>query len=216
MKFCTILLSILVLSSCASMSKEECASASWIDVGTKDGSLGRSMGSFDGYVKSCAKANVIPDKNAYVNGRNEGLKKYCTIQKGYEIGVNNRDYSGVCVDHNETAVLEGRKLGLELYSFQKAHEDAAAKLKKIDSDVSAIESEISKLTTEMNAKDISYSQKEQKNNLISSNRINLSALKHTRYKIAENAEEKLKLYQAEKQSHANKGYCSSETCFAKK
>lgn len=216
MKFYAILLSVLVLSSCASMSKEECVTANWGDVGIKDGSLGRSPGTFDGYVKACAKASVTPDKTAYLAGRFEGLKKYCTIQKGYELGQSNSGYSGVCADHNEAAVLAGRKLGLELYAFQKVHEDALAKVEEIDSDIEEIENEISKLTTEMNVEGIGYRQKEEKNNLIASSKINLSVLKHTRYLIAERADEKLKLFNAEKKRHVDKGYCSSETCFAKK
>jgi len=216
MKFYVILLSVLVLSSCASMSKEECASANWVEIGKKDGSLGRSMRAFDSYVKSCGKADITPDKTAYMNGRDDGLEKYCTIQKGYEIGEENLDYSGVCINHNEAAVLEGRRLGLELYSFYKAYEDANAKVKKINDDISAIEDEIEKLTMEMNEDDISYYEREQKNNLISSNKINLSALKHTRYSLVEKAEEKLKLYEAKKKSHVNQGYCSGETCFTKK
>lgn len=216
MRSFTVLLSVLVLSSCASMSKEECAIANWKDVGTKDGGLGRSMNAFDGYVKACAKANVIPDKTAYMSGRNEGLKKYCTIQKGYEIGLSNREYYGVCVDHNEAAVIEGRRIGLELYSFQKAYDDAVAKVKEIDSDIAEIETEIDKLIAEINEDNISYRQKEEKNNLISSNKINLSALKNTRYNLVEKADEKLKSYEAEKKNHVAMGYCASETCFSKK
>ena len=216
MKFYAILLSVLVLSSCASMSKEECLTANWGDVGKKDGGLGRPMEAFDGYVKSCAKANVTPDKTAYMAGRFEGLNKYCTIQKGYELGQNNWDYNGVCVDHNEPAVLEGRKLGLDLYVFKKAHDDALAKVKEIDSDMAEIESEISKLFTEMNAEGISYRQKEEKSNLISAHKVNISALKNTRYNFVEKADDKLKLYEAEKKKHVGQGYCSSETCFAKK
>ena len=215
MKIYALLLIGFILSSCSSMSKEECVSANWKEVGIKDGSLGRNVSEFNSYVKSCAKTSATPDQNAYMSGRREGLKTYCTIQKGYERGLRNETYYGTCVDHNEKIYLDGRRLGLELYEQERLYTEAAAKVKKMDDDITQVQNEIENLGSAIRQNGLTTQQRDEKETLISYNKINLSAFKHRRSILQGEAEEASKNFEALRKKHAELNYCSNENCFVK-
>jgi hypothetical protein len=216
MKIYALLMIAFTLSSCASMSKEECVSANWKEVGIKDGSLGRNALVFNDYVKSCAKTSATPDQSAYMSGRSEGLKTYCTIQKGYDKGRHNENYYGTCVDHNEKIYLDGRKLGLELYEQERLYTEAVGKVKKMDDDIAQVQNEIENLGAAARQKDLTSQQRNEKETLISYNKVNLSAFKHRRSILQEQSEEAFKNFDALKKKHDELGYCSNENCFMKK
>jgi hypothetical protein len=197
------------------MSKEECLNANWNDVGLKDGIKGRDVSRLNGYVKSCAKTNITPDETAYTKGRNKGLKSFCTIQNGYAQGIKNKEYYGVCVDHNEARFLEGRTLGLELYAAEASSEHAAKKVKDTNDEIAKIETEISNLESDIRQNKITSAEKNTKQTLISRNKINLSAFKHTKTMLTEKSEAAMKNYQNLKQKHENLGYCQDQNCFNK-
>lgn len=204
------------LVCCASMTKEECLSANWNEIGNRDGGNGRSISSFDGYVKDCAKVNVVPDRSTYIRGRDVGLSRYCTLNKGYGFGLTGNDYFGICANHNETAFLRGRKLGLEIFALEKAHEDALAKVKSLDKEIADAENEIKTLNAEINDKNLSSRQVDQKINLIAINKRSLSALKNTRYDLIEKSDRQLRRFNAKKESHVELGYCEHDSCFTRK
>jgi hypothetical protein len=61
------------LGGCASMSKNECMAANWEDVGIRDGASGRPEEYLIQHPKACAKVNVVPDRGAWLHGREQGL-----------------------------------------------------------------------------------------------------------------------------------------------
>ena len=89
------LLSALLLSGCAALSPEECATADWQGLGVKDGNQGRPDRAAD-YLESCSKAKISFDLNAYRKGRAEGLQIYCQPDNAIREGLAGRIYGGVC------------------------------------------------------------------------------------------------------------------------
>src|SRR3954468_8807040 len=74
------------LSGCASLSKSECLSADWEDIGIRDGANGQPEEYLIQHAKACAKVNVIPDRGAWQHGRERGLARYCVPQRAYSAG----------------------------------------------------------------------------------------------------------------------------------
>lgn len=68
------------------MSREECLNANWTVVGEIDGQQGRGLDVLDDYRRDCAEYGVVPDVQAYVSGRDNGLLLYCTRDNGYREG----------------------------------------------------------------------------------------------------------------------------------
>src|SRR5690606_6739316 len=69
------------------MTADECQSVNWYNKGLIDGQTGVYKEQLDDYVKICSKANVVVDKDDYSRGYMEGLKEYCTFDRGMDIGV---------------------------------------------------------------------------------------------------------------------------------
>lgn len=56
--------SILLLSSCATLSKQECVVGDWQTIGYNDGVAGHYADRLASHTKACAKASVAPDPQA--------------------------------------------------------------------------------------------------------------------------------------------------------
>ena len=56
----------LGLVGCASISKDECVSGNWSDIGYQDGTKGKARGKLAEYAKTCAKYGAQPNRDAYL------------------------------------------------------------------------------------------------------------------------------------------------------
>lgn len=106
---------LLVLSGCAVMSKEECLTANWQDVGYNDGLKGAASAKAHEYVSACSEYIQV-DLNAYNTGRKQGAEHYCTDDNGYNLGVSNASITDIChVSSNEKGFNTFYNRGQEVY-----------------------------------------------------------------------------------------------------
>jgi hypothetical protein len=127
------------LGGCASLSKSECLSANWEDVGIRDGADGRPEEYLIQHSKACAKVNVVPDRGVWLHGREQGLERFCVSYRAYQIGENGYGFDvGICrnydhdrlddedVEKKERVALAFRlgQLAYERNDAQRAYEDA--------------------------------------------------------------------------------------------
>lgn len=206
---------VCLISSCSTMSKDECRQANWNDIGKKDGVRGKVLSRFDDYEKSCVKAGITADKATYETGRNEGLKSYCKITSGYGEGEKGSIYNNVCSGFDEPTFLKGYKLGSELYGYTKAMNDTNARIEKLDKDVQTMQDEIKTMQSELGKEGISYQERQTKVDLINAKRNNIDTLKNTGYGLEDKAEQNKKAYESMKKTHTNMGFCATEGCFSK-
>lgn len=85
-----------ILTSCATMSADECRVANWLMVGAADGAQGRLPSYVNKYAKDCAKAGIQPNFEQWSKGRQQGLKDYCTPINAYNTGRKGKDFAPVC------------------------------------------------------------------------------------------------------------------------
>jgi len=90
------LLAPMLLSGCATMDKNQCVNADWHAVGVEDGARGRPLARLGDHRRACAKYGVAPESERYLAGRNEGLKAFCTYERGYAMGHAGQGYADVC------------------------------------------------------------------------------------------------------------------------
>jgi hypothetical protein len=109
---------LLVLAGCGSMSKNECLTVDWRTVGYEDGVAGYSGDRIGQHRKACAKYGVSTDLELYQQGRERGLREFCTPVNGYRIGSQGGGYAGVCPENLEPAFLTAFNSGHQLYSLQ--------------------------------------------------------------------------------------------------
>lgn len=108
---------LAAVCGCASLGKDECLNASWYAIGLEDGSKGRPVERLGDHRRACAKYGVAPDAERYLAGRGEGLKSFCTYERGYTEGRAGHVYNAACPAPK--AFLAGYQRGRELYDLQR-------------------------------------------------------------------------------------------------
>jgi ribosome modulation factor len=108
-------LSVAMLSGCATMSKEECINANWRSLGYSDGARGVHYSYLDKRREACGEYAVVPDNDAYMSGWNEGIRGFCTSDRGYRYGVAGKAYNHICPADVEADFLTGWRQGIRRY-----------------------------------------------------------------------------------------------------
>ncbi|MCZ6888441.1 MAG: DUF2799 domain-containing protein [Gammaproteobacteria bacterium] len=110
------LVTLLLVSGCASLSESQCIASDWETIGYTDGSQGRSNSYLLKHQNACVKHGVVPDRTAYHDGWNQGIRQYCRPQNGFVQGERGAAYSNICPSTLEVgfhaAYTEGRTLYL--------------------------------------------------------------------------------------------------------
>ena len=119
---------VAVLSSCTTMSKDECLAGAWGEKGYADGAAGYPMTRLDDHAKACAKFQVAPNPAAYESAREDGLRTYCTLRRGWEEGRSGNSYYGVCRPEEEAAFLPAYQDGRRLHDVEEAVSSAESAL----------------------------------------------------------------------------------------
>lgn len=127
---------VLVLTGCASMSKNECRAVDWRTVGYEDGVAGYSGDRIAQHRKACAKHGVAPDLDAYRAGREQGLSEFCQPHNGFLFGSRGGTYQGVCPAELAPGFVDAYETGRELYVLERrvnnAHAQIAAKRRELE------------------------------------------------------------------------------------
>ncbi|KAK0351072.1 hypothetical protein LTR94_026445 [Friedmanniomyces endolithicus] len=110
------------------MSKDECLAGAWGEKGYADGQAGYPQTRLDDHAKACAKYQIAPNPIAYGSARQDGLRTYCTFEKGWSEGRNGNTYYGVCEPDEEADFLSAYRDGLRLHEVEEAAETALSAL----------------------------------------------------------------------------------------
>lgn len=138
MRFRVTLILVLgaILSSCQTLSKEECAVADWRVIGEQDGAAGYNpRDRFARHVKACEKAGVSADQTLWYQGYQQGLPRYCTPLNGLSVGSQGKSYANVCPVDLEPMFRQGYELGLAYYRKR-------SEIRSLESRIGGIEQEI--------------------------------------------------------------------------
>lgn len=122
------MMTIAVLSGCASMSSEECVNSDWVAIGYEDGSRGYTTDKFGSRRKACAKHGVTADFKAYQAGRQEGLVEFCQPSRGYNLGASGGKYYGVCDVAMEGEFLDAYRVGSQLHTLRTNVNNASSSI----------------------------------------------------------------------------------------
>jgi hypothetical protein len=144
-KFFVFILSISLMvafSGCATLSKNECLEADWFEIGRRDGIMGKPRALFQRHTDACLKHGVNPDRDGYYEGREEGLKFYCTEDNGFKQGRLGNEYQYVCPPEFEPDFLAGYVKGSEIHEYESKIASLERRLERIDSEIKKKESKL--------------------------------------------------------------------------
>jgi uncharacterized protein DUF2799 len=122
---------VLLVSACATLDKDECVNADWYAIGLEDGARGRAVERLGDHRRACAKHNVTPNADRYVAGRNEGLKSFCTYERGFAEGQAGHPYGAVCPAPLAKGFIAGHQKGRELYELKRRLDEVEREIGRI-------------------------------------------------------------------------------------
>lgn len=106
---------LVALSGCASLSKSECLNANWEDIGVRDGANGEPEEYLINHSTACAKVNVVPDRGAWLHGRDRGLERYCLPHRMYSLGEYGSGFdAGICRNFDQERLVDAYEKGREV------------------------------------------------------------------------------------------------------
>ena len=133
--FFRVLAALAVLGSlggCASLSKSECLNANWEDIGIRDGANGQPEEYLIQHSTACAKVHVVPDRGAYLHGREQGLERFCVPHRAYQLGEYGNGFDvGICRNFDQERLQVAYEKGRDVN--QRSNE-----LSNIDNEIRSI------------------------------------------------------------------------------
>ena len=140
---------LVLLSGCATLNEDECMTADWYEIGYSDGTKGQPYNYVEKHRKACSKHGVRANFDDWQAGHQAGLRRYCTAEKGYEEGLNNRTYHGVCEGRAAEQFLQGYEQGQQLYHQRTLVSDLERDIEQTSEDIVALEGEWSAIRREL-------------------------------------------------------------------
>ena len=138
-----LLIILLVLSACVSISDEECLAADWYSIGVEDGSKGYPMSRIGAYRKDCAEVGVAPDAEMYSQGRMVGLESFCTYERGYADGKRGAGNRAVCPPGPlEAEFTQGYNDGRYVYETNRKIRDLERRLADLREEMGQIRTDM--------------------------------------------------------------------------
>lgn len=126
-----------LIAGCASLDKEECRSADWFAIGLEDGARGKTVERLGDHRRACAEHGVAPQTERYLAGRNEGLKSFCTYERGYSQGRAGQAYAGACPKEIAVGFVSGYQRGRELYEIGRRLQETEREIARIKAALTA-------------------------------------------------------------------------------
>ena len=134
-------LAVLSMSGCASLSKSECLNADWQDIGIRDGANGQPEEYLIQHSTACAKVNVTPDRERWLAGREQGLERFCTPERAYQIGEYGSGFEpGICRNYDQERLFN---------AYQKGRD-----VNRTSTEINSIDNELRNIHTELEKKDL--------------------------------------------------------------
>lgn len=112
----TILMAMQLLAGCAShLSKEQCQTTNWQQVGYRDGERGDFRSMLVKEEKDCARFSMTVDNQAYGKGWEEGVRAFCQPMRATQLGVQGKTFNPVCPEDLTPAFERAWRRGLREY-----------------------------------------------------------------------------------------------------
>ncbi|MDH3714853.1 MAG: DUF2799 domain-containing protein [Gammaproteobacteria bacterium] len=146
---CIVALLAVGTVGCATLNKDDCVNADWRTIGYQDGALGKVAEVIGNYREDCAEHGVKPDLNAYLAGREQGLREYCREANGFRIGHSGKIYHGVCPGDLEYAFKVGYRDGREIYELAADIRNTERDLQKKTRSLDTLDEELSLAEAEL-------------------------------------------------------------------
>ena len=128
----------VAVGACASLTEEECRAADWYQVGVRDGAEGRGTDHIEAHRRACAGIGVSPDAEAWLRGRERGLRLYCTPAKAYEVAREGRTLRPGCTSEEIERLQPAYDWGREYWRLELRIRDLRGDIRAINREIATL------------------------------------------------------------------------------
>lgn len=127
---------VLLIAGCSSgMKAVDCEKTDWYQKGLAEGSEGENIKTLYKYTKQCDDVGSSFSADEYRKGREEGLLNFCTEEKAFNLGLENKSYDkSVCSKSKFPLFSKSYKKGKLTRKLKKSKE-------KIEKEINSLEEE---------------------------------------------------------------------------
>lgn len=129
---------LLLLAACATLSEDECRGGDWFAIGQEDGTEGRKLSFLQQHSEACGEFGVAPDRSAYLQGREAGLKFYCTPDSAFREGRRGSRLSAVCPAGDLARLQRANQRGLDVHRIEDEIDDIEREIRQINAEIAAL------------------------------------------------------------------------------
>jgi len=170
----------LSLTSCATLSEDECLAMDWALIGFEDGAEGFPPQRIGQHREACAKFGVTPNTQAYRRGRDDGLREYCRPANAYSVGMDGKEYKGVCPSSMADAFSDAYEDGRHLHQLKETVQHTNSEITTDESRLDKNERSLVKLEEKLvNGNNTT----EERQNLVVANRELAEEIGHLRHHL---------------------------------
>ena len=134
---------LLLISGCASLSESQCIASDWESIGYRDGLAGTQSSQLLKHQNACVKHGIVPERESYLAGWEEGVRQYCLPENGFAAGEGGRQYANVCPEDMQTSFYSAYQEGRQLYLAQSEIDGLTRQISQKESRLKQIEKEMS-------------------------------------------------------------------------
>ncbi len=138
MRLFAALLCLLAVAACASLSEEECRAGDWSRIGLEDGAEGRGPDRLEAHRRACADAGISPDAEAWLGGRERGLRLYCTPEKAYRVARQGRSIAAGCTGAELARMDPAWEWGRNWWRLELEADDLRSDIRAIERDMARV------------------------------------------------------------------------------
>ena len=149
-----------LLGSCTTMTKDQCLAGAGGEKGYADGAAGYPATRLDDHIQACAKFQVTPNPAAYASAREDGLRSYCTFERGWAEGRAGNAYYGVCRPEEEEAFVPAYQDGLRLHGVEDALQTAQGALSSAEARIESREDKLAAKERELRGEGLTDEERE--------------------------------------------------------
>ncbi|WP_108648933.1 DUF2799 domain-containing protein [Dongshaea marina] len=142
------LILLALLTGCSSMSKDDCLTANWSNIGLEDGQQGKPADTIHGYIKQCQEYGAGVNQAQWQKEYDYGLTFFCDPANGYRVGKAGEEYHGVC---ESDAFYKNYQRGLAEYRLEQRKQEIQERISVIDTRLAQIRDQLNDSTTDHNA-----------------------------------------------------------------
>lgn len=138
MRHLALLLLLIPLAGCATLSEDQCRAADWQAIGRQDGSNGRTPDYIEKHARACNQYGVAPVRSEWEKGRQQDLPLYCRPARAWEEGADGRRLSPVCPAKDLPQLERANFRGLTYHRIGQDISEAEREIGRINAALSGL------------------------------------------------------------------------------